>query len=504
MGKAKSAAPPTTTSTRFRFFCWVVGFLSIAQLLVGLDYITIWPGAEAALLADASGQTPSSLVSALLQLVPIKHDLWLMWYRLPGVLLYVSGGILFYQWGKPLFGERTVVLSLLVAGGSLFLPVLAKQATVSSWVLGVELASWVAILRYFKQNDNTWRNRALLSGALAILLGSVHTYLLLLLLLLGLLYLVSKEQRNQLWQQLRTLVLGYSFVLMLSLVLASMWQGWLGWDRSFYIPLLSFTHLKFFGLSLLGVLPVLGFAIAGFRDLRYKAGRNEELSLLLTVALLASLLTQSLLFAFLLVFLAAKQLRAYFEQPNYPWQDWVKATMVLHLILVFIAVFLSLLGGFANFEAEGFRAVLGCSAAYWMFSFVAIIGLYGKRRDYVIGGTILAGVVSLLFFWVQVYPYLHLQRNWPERVVIALEKEGINEPVVFQNHDEANVEVLPPLRPYLLRQFGANALVPANETSHSIRASYITQDSSEVDGTPGAIIINGWSGLWEEVQISIE
>ncbi|MCB0638393.1 MAG: hypothetical protein KDC54_17305, partial [Lewinella sp.] len=67
------------------------------------------------------------------------------------------------------------------------------------------------------------------------------------------------------------------------------------------------------------------------------------------------------------------------------------------------------------------RAVLGTCAGYWMFSFVSVIGLYGKRRDYALGGMVLAGVVSLLLFWVQVYPYVHLRRNWPDRLVAKLE-----------------------------------------------------------------------------------
>jgi hypothetical protein len=176
--------------------------------------------------------------------------------------------------------------------------------------------------------------------------------------------------------------------------------------------------------SLLGMAPLSGFLVAGLRDLVYKLRRGEELSFILLAGLVGSLMVQSVLFPFFLAFLAAKQAELYFGQGPYPWEGWVKAVTVLHLIVVFMVVVLALIGGFIQFESAGFRALLGTCAGYWMFSFLGVIGLYGKRRDYTLGGMILAGVVALLLFWVQVYPYAHLQRNWPERLVADWDDAG--------------------------------------------------------------------------------
>ncbi len=208
---------------------------------------------------------------------------------------------------------------------------------------------------------------------------------------------------------------------------------------------MDLSHLQFVGYSFLGLLPFIGFLVAALRDLFYKLKRGEELAQLLAVALLAALLTQSLLFAFLLAFITAKQVQHYFQQKNYPWQDWVKATQVLHLVLVFVGAIVALVSGFIQYQADGFRMVLGCGAAYWMFSFLGVVGLYGFRRDYVLGGMTLAGVLTLLFFWLQVYPYLHLQRNWPERLTAKIPADA---GIITLSEDDPSVL---PLAPYLHR-----------------------------------------------------
>jgi hypothetical protein len=258
----------------------------------------------------------------------------------------------------------------------------------------------------------------------------------------------------------------------------------------FYFQAFQLTHLKLFGYTLLGLAPFLGFAFAALRDLFFKIRKGEELALLLAVALFGSLVAQSILFPFLLTFLTAKQLQFYFYSEKYPWQDWVKTGNVLHLILVFIAVVLALLGGFFQYAADGFRAVLGCSAAYWMFSFVGVIGLYGYRRDYVLGGMTLAGVLAILFFWVQVYPFLHLQRNWPERLTTSISKQ---EPLVdFIRLAEEDERTLP-IAPYLLRSgIEVNPDRPTTASDLYV-VSILPADSLQTFQHQ----VTGWAGLWE-------
>jgi hypothetical protein len=112
-------------------------------------------------------------------------------------------------------------------------------------------------------------------------------------------------------------------------------------------------------------------------------------------------------------------------RPNYPWRDWVRGGATLHLIFAAIGAVLVLLGGFVQFQGAGFRAALGMVAAYWMFSLFGVIGLYGNRRDWSLGGTLLAGTLAVLFFWTQVYPYFEPDRNWPEELAQKMRSEGI-------------------------------------------------------------------------------
>ena len=99
------------------------------------------------------------------------------------------------------------------------------------------------------------------------------------------------------------------------------------------------------------------------------------------------------MFPLLLALLAGKQMQLYFKAENYPWRDWARGGAVVHLVFAFVAAFAILLFGGISFSGEGFRAALGMAAAYWIFSLLGVIGLYGEKRDFALGGSLLAGVV---------------------------------------------------------------------------------------------------------------
>jgi len=412
----------------------------------------------------------------------------LFFYRLPSVLMYLLSVVLFYRWGKDLFGKQSLELALIVLGGSLFLPIMAKMASLDIWSLFFDLATWLSLVHFQKSGTKKWLLRIALFGSLAVLFGQFHSLLLMLIWQVGY-YRLIPESNEAIKKNLAQpfviiyLVFGISYIL-----------GNQGGDSAYYFKIFNLSHHQFLLFSLLGMGPFIGFCMAAFRDLFYKLKRNEELARLLLIALVGSFLTQSLVFPFLLVFMTARQLHHYFYTPNYPWKNWVKTWQILHLITVFIVVILALLGGFAAFETDGFRAVLGCSAAYWMFSFMAVVGLYGQQRDYVIGGMTLAGVVALLFFWVQVYPFLHLKRNWPDRMMISIEK-------LDQQPDQIKVEGSSlPLGVYLHRK-GFNVRTNDEKTDNN----FLVRQLLDADSN-GVFIVKeqGWSGLWQEREWGME
>ncbi|MGB3800809.1 MAG: hypothetical protein WA952_13420, partial [Lewinella sp.] len=195
-------------------------------------------------------------------------------------------------------------------------------------------------------------------------------------------------------------------------------------------------------------------------------------SMIIGMAMVVTLLAQSLLFMYLVALLAGKQMQLYFSEPNYPWKDWVRAASVVQLVAAFIAAFLLLTGGALSFPGDGFRAVLGMAAAYWIFSLLGVLGIFGDRRDFAIGGTVLAGMLTIMFFWVQVYPYLEVDRSWPEDLLVA----GV-EPSSVQLPDEADESELSTALPYF--RLAGWDVGPDGDYKLSMTSM---QDSTEVGG----------------------
>ncbi len=488
MSKAKKASPVAQPSSRYRFFCWAVAFLSLAQLVVGLDYITLWSGAETQLVWDSQTTTPAfSPLLSILGGIPVDSEFWLVAYRLPSFFFALLGVAFFYVWGSALFGRQVVAVTLLVAAATFLLPFLAKSAALDIWRFGLEIAAWVALMRFLKTPNRSWLITVAVLGSLAALIGQWATVVMLLIWQVSYYRLVNPQNETLKKELAKPFVIIF-LVFGLSLVTGLIAGGNSSHRPYFYFDFLQLGHLKFFFYVLLGLSPFIGFALAGLRDLFYKLKRGEELAILIGVGLFGSLITLSLVFPFLLIFLTAKQLELYFKAENYPWQNWVKTGQVLHLIFVFIAVVLALLGGFFQFQTNGFRALLGCSFAYWMFSFVGVIGLYGFRRDYVLGGMTLAGLLALLFFWIQVYPFFHLQRNWPERTVAEIQKLDLKPEVVYLSQAET---LTVPVAPYLLRN-GIQAKVLDTIPTEAFHLRLMEPADSLLQPT---IKVAGWSWL---------
>jgi hypothetical protein len=181
-GKARTVKTPPVPqgpSSRYRFFCWAIAFLGLAQLMVGLDYITIWPGAEArtvwTVMQDTgSGYLPTTILSAL----ETDSKLWLIAYRLPALLVFLLGIWLFFRWGSSLFGRGSVEVTLLLVAASFFLTTIAKTGALDSWRLGLELGAWLALIHYLKQPKRSWLIYAALLGGAAVVVGQWSSLLL--------------------------------------------------------------------------------------------------------------------------------------------------------------------------------------------------------------------------------------------------------------------------------------------------------------------------------------
>ena len=408
----KNESPGAAMSARYRYFGLLVLFFSLSSLLVANDYATLWPGGEAWLLwKGLSGEAVFYFPTKLTALLA-RGDLWLFWSRLPGLLLLLLAAWLFYRWSQPVFGQAVSALALLAMAASPVLMTSFKQATADNWAAVAQLLLWISMLRTLKTPTAFWRTMSYVFGALSALVAPWATIIFTAVFMLLLFW--RHPQGGRLFQGNLLLPV----VLLLGLVNQFVVLG-----NGYVLPMnwspTVASYGVFLGISLLGMLPLAGFVLAGFRDLYFKVAKDEELSLILVFAMLAAALAQSTLLYFLLALLAAKQMQLYFLAA-YPWRDWVRGVAVLHVVLVCLLLFFLLVTGFIQLEGAGYRAVLGAGLPYWIFSFMGVVGLYAVRRDWAIGGTVLAGVAGMLFFWLQLYPSLEASRNWPARLLSTM------------------------------------------------------------------------------------
>lgn len=409
----EEASLPPETSSRFRFFTWMCGFFFVAALLLRLDVITVWPGAEGYSLGHAMslnrGDSMLSFIYGLLIGDNQSSSAWLF-PRLLSAVALIGTAVVTRLWAGRLFGTEAIGLGLLCAGASLFLPFFGKVATPDALaLLGQASFFWLILLAGADKEKNY-----LLPAGIFLLLGGIAAPLSTLIfglatILAGRLLFGGGKQ----WTGMLVLLAIPLVVLLL--------QGTQSGRSYWFWGNHPFAYGRFLGYCMLGMLPVIGWLAGGLRDLVYKIRKNELRAKLLGAGLAIGFITQSLFFPLILALLAGKQMQSYFREENYPWNNWVRGGTVLHLIFAFMGAFFALAGAGLTFDANGFRAALGGAAAYWMFSLFGVIGLYGNRRDFAVGGTLLAGLLGVLFFWGQVYPFIEVQRSWPDRLVKQME-----------------------------------------------------------------------------------
>ena len=434
-------APATTppSSSRWTFFVWMSTFFFVAALLVQLDVITAWPGAEGFALANAVGDAwegylPTALNHALLPLGPTVSEASNAQFTFPRIFsalcLLLTAGFT-YRWMTQLFGRQVSQLTLLCAGSSLFLPFFGKVATADTLALLGHSGMFWTVLLFGLTKDQ----RKMLPFGVFALIGAIAAPVSTLLLSLMLVILAVFQRMDYGWQWPAGISVGISCLVLLV-------QGPQGANTYWYYGQEDSRVLDLLYYGLIGMLPLAGWLVGGIRDLIFKGRQFEQFSLIVWMAIVGTLLAQSLLLMLLLALVAGKQMQLYFTE-RYPWGDYVKTGAVLHLILAFGASFLLLAGGGIAFPGAGFRAGLGMAAAYWIFSLLATLGIFGGRRDFAIGGSVLAGLLATMFFWVQVYPYLEADRNWPQRLLAEVPAAA-----TLQLPDEADESELSSALPY--------------------------------------------------------
>lgn len=336
--------------------------------------------------------------------------------RFPNVLVLFMTFLGFYFFGKKIFGLKTTVVTLLVLGSS-FLPVnLSKFITGDVWLFGAQLMSFIFMILYLKQPIGKWK----WSVWFFVVLGAMIHPLSMFIWNIGLwgyLQLFHPKGKN-----LQSLVLLPLFVI----VYAPLWYfGFISLEMPNFLMGIGSEHFKyFFVIALLAVLPWFGFLPASIWDMIQKIRKKEELAIINLGWILFAMFSQSMIIVAAFSFLIAKNLIAYFGK-NYPYKRWVKGFTLLNMIFTFFILFMVLLGGFMNFQGEGYRSVFGLSILYWFGSMAAVLGLFMHKNSLVTGGMAVSGLMCTWLFWLQVNPLMESQRNFPKQVFQELKTQGV-------------------------------------------------------------------------------
>lgn len=390
-------------SIQKRLFIGVAAILFLANLLVMNDFTSLWDGPESFIFWQLSqGGSKGSLYEGVLSLV---YNLGIFWFRLPGALLLLLAMPLYWLISQKIFGRQATLYTLLALAASLLMPNLAKCASGDVWAMVTQWLAFATLIRFLKQPERGWQLLFYLLLALAVWVQPMNA----LIFLLGVsiyLYFAHPQGKNLI--RLQPWLAGPAFAGILYAL------NMLSFDGQGFV--VGFRSGRFFLWNFLGLLPFLGFWMAGLWESFQRARKGEELARISLGAFIFAMLGHSLALQGILALLVAKQWQGAF-QSGYPYKPIVLTGALLHLLGIFFAAILLMIGGFHEFGPLGFRAGVATTGAYWMLSFVGVIGLVGGNRRYVIGGAVLAGLLLTTLFWLQLNPLLESRRNWASRLV---------------------------------------------------------------------------------------
>ncbi len=407
-------------SVRFRAFLVLCTMMISLSLFLFNDLMTIWSGAEAAWLGESlSPEKTSFLPLKLMKLLAQTQENFPFVPRISGAVLFLASIAGFYYIAKPYLGNIVVLLTGLVLGAGFMMPVLAKVATLDIWNFAFHFLAYFTLIRYIKKPAMEWQILFYGLMAIALLVQPVAAFIFL---LGSSVVLWWKHPQGNRLVKLNPWVAGVILGIIFHFL------GLLQWQNDWQLFAASGKDLgNYLLFNLIGILPFIGFLAGGILDLFYKLKRGEELALIIFVLILFSILAQSPVLQAAFALLIAKQMLLFYDE-RYPFKSWVRAVTIIHLIFAFGLSVVLMLSGVTEFGGLGFRSGLIFSFMYWAVGVVGVFGQYGTQRTMLIGGPVASGVLTMLIFWMQLYPLVESRRNLPKRIVESIESaEGQKE-----------------------------------------------------------------------------
>ncbi|MFT5384664.1 MAG: hypothetical protein ACI8X3_001660 [Saprospiraceae bacterium] len=430
----------TTFSDRYKGFLVLLGVLTLISLLVMNDFTTMLESEEAFNILQVQHQLADSATQSLAPFPNTSQFLIYkiigfspFWIRISNVVVFLLLLLGIRVWGAKVFGKRQIITFMVLILSSFLMISLAKFAVADIPLCAFHMMSMAFLVICMKQPKLKWQivyglfvmGSFLVQPTGAVIYG---------LGLLAYMLLFHKDGKNL----LQPLIIG----IWIGLGTLFYFLGGFEWSMEGFIFSYRsgpYGHVlcwkEFFTWQVIGILPWLGFLPAALWDLFQKLRKKEEMAIILFGWLLFSIISHAVILQLCLLFLISKQVENYFK-PNYPYKNLIKTFSILNLVCTFFVLIALMLGGFAAMHNIGFRSTAAFSGIYWVFGFIAIIGLFSDSRRFIIGGFGLAGSFSLFLFWLQINPIVNRFRDISIQLLDKVEeasKVAVSQPLFDKN-----------------------------------------------------------------------
>jgi len=410
----------TAFSERYKGFLGLLAIFTVISLVVMNDFTTILETEEAFNVLHVQKQLEGT---ATTQVAPFPNtsqfiiyklfDFSPFWTRLSNVIVFLLLILGIRIWMGKLFGKLQTITYIITVVSSFLLISMAKFAVADIPLAAFHMMSMAFAVICLKQPKRKWQivYGLFVMGSFLVQPTSGVIYG------VGLLaYLMIFHKDGA---RLRTpIILG----VWLGLGTLFFLLGGFSWPTAGFLFSYQTSWGDYFMWQFIGILPWLGFLPAALWDLFQKLRKKEEMAIILFGWLLFSIISHGLILQLCLLFLISKQVENYFK-PNYPYKSVVKSFAIINLVCTFFLLVGVMFGGFAALHSTGYRSAAVFSGIYWVFGFIAILGLFSDSRKFIIGGIGIGGAFSLLLFWVQLNPILNKYRDLSQQVLEGMDKK---------------------------------------------------------------------------------
>lgn len=382
-------------TNQIKVFAAVVFYLLITNLLINNGVIEFWDVESNHLKISAESGAPQNLPSLILsELIQITTDKFLL--RIPGILILLLSFYGIYNLGKRVFGQETILYTLLVLATSLLTLNLAKFSTSDIWLFSGHTLTVLSLILYIKQPIQKWKMTGLAAVTLGCLINPLSTFLLLLITGFFLYFLHPNGKR------INDLVL-WNLPVLAGFILSFFGIFLYESSATEFMNQSQINIFKYLIIIFLGILPWFTFFPSALWNMAKRFKQREELAIITFCWTIGSIFSFSAASQVVFALIIAKQIQGFFDK-NYPYENMVKSSALMHLgVILFGAIYLIMIS-WENLKGAGFRAAMMTTLFYWIGCLISFIGLYGKNKKMIVGGLSIAGLLASYFFWTKAFP----------------------------------------------------------------------------------------------------